>query len=120
MGCQTCGGTLCVESAGSAPVSMHAEPEPEPELESEPEPEPESEPEPEPESESEPELEPGPVIDPAPQPRPTSAPALAPALAPSGDCISSGPAYYSTACAALTATCEQYNFCKRVPSGSDT
>jgi len=51
-------------------------------------------------------------------PPPPSAPVLAPA--PSGDCVSSGPAYYTAACAALAATCEQYSFCKRVPAGSST
>jgi hypothetical protein len=54
----------------------------------------------------------------APLPPPPSAPVLAPA--PAGDCVSSGPAYYTAACAALAATCDQYSFCKRVQAGSST
>merc|ERR1712151_481192 len=65
---------------------------------------------------------------PAPSPAPTS-PQLQytpapeqpqPAPAPSGDCVSSGPAYYAVACAALAASCEQYSFCKRGSAGSGT
>lgn len=57
-----------------------------------------------------------------PLPLPQSMPSLPPVPAPSlsGECVSSGPAYYTAACAALAATCEQHSFCKRVPAGSGT
>jgi hypothetical protein len=51
-------------------------------------------------------------------PAPPPLPALVPASAPSGECVANGPAYYTAACTALAATCEQHSFCKRVPAGS--
>merc|ERR1712151_750370 len=69
-------------------------------------------------------LQPIPAPSPAPtspQLQPTPAPQQPqPAPAPSGDCVSSGPAYYAAACAALAATCEQYSFCRRTPAGAGT
>jgi hypothetical protein len=63
---------------------------------------------------------PAPTSQPSRAQAPSPQPSLVPAPAPSGDCVSSGPAYYTTACAALAASCEQHSFCKRVPAGSST
>merc|ERR1712137_263282 len=89
--CTTCGGTLCVETKGGAPVTVASgqasdnDAEPEPETESKPEPEPEAEPGSEPESEPELEPEPQPesVAEAAPQPESQPIPEQLPTPMPS-------------------------------------
>merc|ERR1719188_725220 len=95
--CKSCGGTLCVESAESGPVpsgTTGTAPAPPPPTEYSPVP--------------------------GPMPAPVPGPAPAPVPAPSGSCISNGPDYYTAACAALEATCEQHSFCKRASAGGSS
>jgi len=60
---------------------------------------------------------PQPQPEPVPQPQPQPQPAPALPTPPAGDCVSSGDASYTLACASLAANCELFSFCRRAASG---